>query len=136
MQMCLLIEGSFCRIRARGYQQQRISSACSRDRDAFSLFLTYIKTNPKRARIFGKFLIICVAEMGVLLAYLVSLVTTLAVSAMVLSAVVSFTASNTNHRSQYISRGNSISKELHSKHDARLRTARSPRVSSIAPWPK
>ena len=60
-----------------------------------------------------------------------SLVITLALSTVVLSAIVSFTASNTHHSSQYMSRGKSINKELHSKHDARLRMARSPKVNSV-----
>lgn len=58
-------------------------------------------------------------------------VITLALSTVVLSAIVSFTASNTHHSSQYMSRGKSINKELHSKHDARLRMARSPKVNSV-----
>ena len=89
--------------------------------------------NQSGARVcaYTEFAFTCVAKMGLLFGYLVSLVITLALSTVVLSAIVSFTASNTHHSSQYMSRGKSINRELHSKQDARLRMARSPKVNSV-----
>ncbi len=70
--------------------------------------------------------------MGLLFGYLISLVTTFVVSAMLLSSLIGLTASNTNHSARYISLGKSTGNGLHTDHTHRSRIVRSPDASSGA----